>query len=743
MKKHGVIMVFLLILTLCSIGVVSASDDLTESDFESSDLIQDDMQEIEVGDSELSGDEVESSVENPSVDESSQASLDDALNENDDSNPLEDENTSDSVDGVDEDVYYDSSDEELEDADSDYCEDVSEDEFAPNSSGDVSIDDSVGNIKVNHNVHDDLGNEDLSELDCEIQSDTLDNNYKLGYEIIEIVKNCLDLEFADDILIIPKNNELDKINDKTINGNVLEEIMYASNGYVTYEDNELSTLSSIRTDIINIAFFKRGESLAIAVYEDGNLISVFGNDNNPEMFAGLWKLHSLLAGDESSVDLVATWTNGISRNASLAQGQGHFCDGLDCEQNKIQTLLDYYPPKNNLEMPDNNLLGVPGYSDVDAFIWGENTLGKEAFVGVDDDRSLMGFIGWNSTSQYGMLIMMNDESEIRETYILSSLNPEEDETSLVGMQNESDLLTQNMGEEELHNAVPDLGELPTGQNVYSESYDAKDLVDLTPEQLEIIGVAASFKAIEYFKSQGIDVIKDYQYFYVLTSAGYVKINGRSTERVLKGIEDVFGSRCNHILQLHSPLWEDLVFYFFWIKDAEHIKAYSIKYDVTSGMFVEYESSYEQIEYIVCHFFGREEHCHYHDYCHDYYGRCHISSCDEVNPFERLNELADNIIKDVAKKLSKKEGKSYSSNATANKTSVTNKSTVANNTTVANKTAGVKNATKENNTTAATNVPFKDNAVPASRVSLANIAYTIVAIALVGVVFGVANLRRIE
>lgn len=93
-------------------------------------------------------------------------------------------------------------------------------------------------------------------------------------------------------------------------------------------------------------------------------------------------------------------------------------------------------------------------------------------------------------------------------------------------------------------------------------------------------------ALAYFKSIGIDIKKDYPKFYVLTSAGHVKIKGTSTKCVLEGISEVLGSKMN-IIPVHAPLWKDLVFYYLWVNNANNkdMVSYALKYDEYTGKLI--------------------------------------------------------------------------------------------------------------------------------------------------------------
>ncbi|WP_405295255.1 hypothetical protein [Methanobrevibacter sp.] len=104
---------------------------------------------------------------------------------------------------------------------------------------------------------------------------------------------------------------------------------------------------------------------------------------------------------------------------------------------------------------------------------------------------------------------------------------------------------------------------------------------LASSQMEQIGIDAVSKALRYFKSQGIDVSKDYSYLYVMTSAGYVELDGQSTDGVLKGILKALGPKFSkkHLISTDDLSKKDLVIYFIYT-NTEHTdyNSYALEYD---------------------------------------------------------------------------------------------------------------------------------------------------------------------
>ena len=113
---------------------------------------------------------------------------------------------------------------------------------------------------------------------------------------------------------------------------------------------------------------------------------------------------------------------------------------------------------------------------------------------------------------------------------------------------------------------------------------------LSQSQLKQIGINASLKAIDYFKSINVTIEKDISNFYVLTGAGFVRINDTATSMVFDGIEEVLGARLSraNLLPVHTALWKDLIIEFYWLNTSDIYKSitYSLKYNSTSGQLHE-------------------------------------------------------------------------------------------------------------------------------------------------------------
>lgn len=385
----------------------------------------------------------------------------------------------------------------------------------------------------------------------EIESDLSDDYYKFGHEITVSANEISRFESADGILVIAEvgENEIDNVAVE----NVLNGINDASNGYVTYRKGNLIKLSSMESGLINIAFFiKKGEFLTMVFYKTGDITPIYSNNVGPQDSVGLWmKLEKFLS-DDGAPSSVKSLSNGLSE-CVLSSGKSVYHDfaALTLEHSMVQTLLEYNLNDDTGLPLDNTgkyIIGVSGDSDDNAFIW--YAPDKSAYFGVDsNDNKMIGYNLEDNTFQSRMITVMSyDQTDIKEM-VENNLNPDE--------------------------------------SVMNETFNAAG--ELTPNDIRQIGVDAGKKALDYFKSQGIDVDKYYQNFYILTSAGHVKVNGLDTYDAIEGIIDVFGYEiCKNLISINTPLWKDLVFYFLWVSsaDSDNIVSYGLKYVSESGKLIE-------------------------------------------------------------------------------------------------------------------------------------------------------------
>lgn len=490
-------------------------------------------------------------------------------------------------------------------------------------------------VSENSEDNNTLLNENSLEDNTLKKGNTTNSNskaYKLGYSVTIAADKLLKFSSADDILVITTAG-MTWIDNHTTE-DALGGIVDAANNYVTYGKGNILTLSSIRSDPTNIAFFiKKGNSIKMAFYKNGSLTPVYYGNAGPKLSANEWKKLQKLLGDEdaySYISIANAWSAGMPKDVlTQATYHGHVCTGLISGQAMIHTLLTYYPPKNEFGLPLENtayyVLGVPGGSEDDAFTWTlDITPGKRAYIGIDTmvNKSMTGFIRWNTSSNTGIIIIMSyDEKAIKERFKkLSGLNPDASATndlkyqnwlintlqvdpiSLVTIRYELDGLTKDnleylMGlEVGKGNVVKSAHGLDLnyilGLNLTTAKRETQNIGEqtkLSDEKLKQIGIDASSKAIAYFASQGITIEKYSNRLYVLTSAGAVRINGTPTSMVFDGIHEVLGSALykKTLLPVHTPIWKDLLFDFYWV-DSNNLTNYSsisFRYDALNDKLI--------------------------------------------------------------------------------------------------------------------------------------------------------------
>ena len=412
--------------------------------------------------------------------------------------------------------------------------------------------------------------------DGDVSTQAIDDNYELGHNLALAIDKLLNFESCDEILVIC-DADLEKIDDVTAE-KFLNGIMDASNGHITYDKGNLFTLSSKKSDL-NVAFFvKNGESLNMAFYENGAITSLYSGDGNPEISAGLW--------NKLQMD-VSSWANGVSDEIFDESG---FIFG----RYGIQTLLGY---ENELGLPclstKGYLSGASRDSDDNAFIWSMYVNpDKAAYMAVDskENKSKNRFIVEDKTSKTGMITVVSyNQSNIK---VETNLNSDKHMNS------------KGMGH-----------------------------ATLTADDFRDIAVEASNRALNHFKSKGVDLSRIYSCLYVITNAGYVRVNGMDTTSALYGVIEVFGLEIGkNLLSVNIPLENDLVFYFLWISESDNniIESYIFMYDVQYDRFIEFELTKEEIDYLNGILNGDDE-SNYHShgkYCQD----------DDVSNVEMENNI---------------------------------------------------------------------------------------------------------
>lgn len=474
------------------------------------------------------------------------------------------------------------------------------------------------------------------------------DSYKIGTDVTKAANNLLDFSSADDILVITTAGMV-RVKGKT-SEDALEGILNQASDYISYGKGNILTLSATRTDPINFAFFvKKENKLTMAFFKNGSTNPIYHGTAGPEISGLQWKELQKLLGNEdaySYISIANAWSAGIPRDIlTQASYHGHVCTGLISGQAMIQALLTYYPPRGESGLPLENtayyVLGVPGGSEDDAFTWSMDiTPGKRAYIGIDTmvNKTSTGFIRWNTTTKTGIIIIMSyDEKKIKSRFqTIYKLDPDISPTndlkyqnwlmkelknnpiSLVdilyefkGLNQENlyYLMGKEIGKGNVSRSAHGLDmDYILGLNLEKASREMKannEQKKLSENKLKQIGIDASKMAVNYFESLGMNIEKDYSKLFVLTSAGYVRINGTNTQMVFEGIKEVLGSSLNRktLLPVHTALWKDLLFDFFWVDNNNNTNtlSYSLKYDsINDKLIITGNSSEEKVRsnYII-------------------------------------------------------------------------------------------------------------------------------------------------
>lgn len=462
--------------------------------------------------------------------------------------------------------------------------------------------------------------------------------YKIGYGVTTSANKLMDFSSSDDVLVITTAG-MTRINNVTTE-NALDGIINAAKGYITYGKGNILTLSSTRTDPTDFAFFvKKGKSLTMAFYKNGSINPIYYGDVGIDLSNNQWKeLQNLLGNEEAYtyISIANAWSNGLYKDIlTLSSYHGHVCTGLICGQAMVNTLMMYYPPRGEtgaqpLENTAYYVLGVPGGSDDDAFTWTMDvTPGKMAYIGIDtmENKNMVGFLRWNAKNKTGILVIMSyDENSLKESFKkkYSNIDPDRSLSEDLKYQNWLILTLMNNPESlvKIEAAYKNLNEdmknqlignqLWAAQNISAHGLDLNYIEGLNLPKADIelnknkvtpisdyklkkIGRDASLKAIEFFKKKNITIEKDMSNFYVLTGAGFVRINDTVTSMVFDGIDEVLGSRLSRAtcLPVHTAIWKDLIIEFYWLNTTNiyNSTTFSLKYNPISDEINETTQQY--------------------------------------------------------------------------------------------------------------------------------------------------------
>lgn len=447
--------------------------------------------------------------------------------------------------------------------------------------------------------------------------------YRLGREITRKADKILNLTKTGDVLVITTAGTAYYRNQTS--EDVLEGILNQARGRVSYGKGNLLMLRKTRLDPLDFAFIvRKGNDLIVAYFKNASMTPLYVGTVSQNMTLTQYQaLQKKLGSDTFPIaSLANAWAIGLSPDILReAAFHGHVCLGTISGYAMIETLLKYYPATNEFGLPlegvSYQVVGVPGGSDDDVFIYAmDATPGKRAYVGFNTtaDTNIVGFIRWNSKTKTGTLIIMaysqqeliNKYKQETKATAVSELkfnawavkklttSPE----SLVKILYAFDNLTQDQvnyimgyeptkGNTTISAAGLDLNYILNQTNLVNATPANRTYItgNLTYGDLKNIGRLAAEKAVELFRAMGINLEKDDYHLFVLTSAGYVRINGQDTGAVWDGIFDVLGSRLSRktLLPVHAPLWGQLKFDFCLINGTQKIIR-SMYYNLTTGTF---------------------------------------------------------------------------------------------------------------------------------------------------------------
>ena len=461
--------------------------------------------------------------------------------------------------------------------------------------------------------------------------------YKLGREITKKADQILNFTRTGEVLVITTAGTAYYKNQTT--EDALEGILNQARGIVSYGKGNLLMLRKTRLDPLDFAFIvRKGNDLILAYFKNASMTPIYTGTVSQNMTLTQYQaLQKKLGNDTFPIaSLANAWAIGLSADILReAAFHGHVCMGTISGYAMIETLLKYYPATNEFGLPlegvSYQVIGVPGGSDDDVFIYAmDATPGKRAYVGFNttEDTNIVGFIRWNSKTKIGTLIIIaynlqdliskykqetgaTAVSELKfNAWAVKKLTTSPE--ALVKILYAFDNLTQDQvnylmgyeptkGNTTIAAAGLDLNYILNQTNLINAtpSNSSYSTGNLTYGDLKNIGRLAAEKAVELFQAMGINLERDDYQLFVLTSAGYVRLNNQETSPIWDGIYDILGSRLSRktLLPVHATLWGQLKFDFCLINGTQKIIK-SMYYNITSGTLVVQNSSNYIIEEVL-------------------------------------------------------------------------------------------------------------------------------------------------
>ncbi|WBF05871.1 hypothetical protein ISG35_06415 [Methanothermobacter thermautotrophicus] len=449
--------------------------------------------------------------------------------------------------------------------------------------------------------------------------------YRIGRELTEKADKLLNFTGKGEVLVITTAG-LVKYHNMTTE-DVLEGILNRGGGLISYGRANLLTVRKTATDPLCTAFIvRKGNDLLMAFYRNTTLVYLGTVSQN--MSSAQWNNLTSKLGDDAFpfASLANAWAAGAPADLlKQAAFHGHMCLGTISGYAMSKTIYMYYPPIQDwstgspIEITSYVTIGVPGGSDDDALILAlDNTPGKRSYLGFDTtgagaEDSMVGFIRWNSRTNTGTLVVMKfDQQALIDTYkretgvsMVQELKfnawlvkkVTENPASIVTIVKELDNLTADQyyylaGREVNYNQVNETHGLDMN---YINSLNLPNATranvnatwnPVSYAELREIGRRAAEMAKEIFLAErGINLERDDLNVAVLTSAGYVYLNGTPTDGCYDGIFSVLGSRLSrkNLLPVHSPFYKPLWFTFV-LKgaDGKTLDSVHITYNPLTG-----------------------------------------------------------------------------------------------------------------------------------------------------------------
>lgn len=466
-------------------------------------------------------------------------------------------------------------------------------------------------------------------------------NYTLGYKITKIANRLLNFKRADEVLCITTAG-VPQYNGTTTE-DCIEGILNQSYGLLSFGQGNILMLRKTPVDSLDFMFVvKKGNSLQAVFFKNGSSDPVYQGTISQNMKNSEWNQYAQLVGADafSYASLANAWANGapsdLLREAAF---HGHMCQGTISGYVLAQTLIKYYPPIQETpagggspgDITSYKVLSVPGGSEDDAIMnFLDATPGKGgALAGFDTgvENNLVAFVRWNDNTKTGDLIIMKyNLEENRQTYCQLTGKQVIDDT-ISELQFNTWLLQQiktnpeslvtfvkeiQINEEQFYYLFGTATDIKNAdgtvripaQEAHGLDMDYINSLNMptitrsiptpqgtapTPMKIKEIGVRAAQLAKQiFFEEKGIILEKDDPNLAVLTSAGYVYLNGMVTDMAWDGIYEELGSRLTRstLLPIHTAPWKPLWFTFS-LKGDDGITLDSIymRYDPLTDSFV--------------------------------------------------------------------------------------------------------------------------------------------------------------